>query len=217
MYQEQESIFYYLTLYNEVVETPPLPECEGVTEGILRGMYHLARVAPENREGQAPRAQLFGSGTILREARRAQELLAEQFGVASDLWSVTSYNLLARDARDAARHNRLHPGEEPRRSFLEQTLSGIEGPCVAATDYMQLVPEQIRPWTPGPYLTLGTDGFGRSDTRGALREFFEVNAEHIALAALTGLAQRDQFDRDQLPQAIRRLNIDPNKPNPVMC
>lgn len=216
MFIDQESIFYYLTLYNEVVDAPPLPD--GAAEGILRGMYQLNSLAGDAASSQpssAPRPQLLGSGTILREVQRAQELLAEKFGIGSDLWSVTSYCQLRRDALAQQRWNRLHPTEQPRRSYLQEVLADRTGPWIAASDFVHLVPDQIRPWVPGRFVTLGTDGFGRSDTRAALRDFFEVSAEHIAFATLSALADEDQFDSAQLDKALATLGIDPEKPNPA--
>jgi pyruvate dehydrogenase E1 component len=210
MYEEQESIFYYITLGNENYAMPPMPE--GVNEGILRGMY---RISSREAQGAKARVQLFGSGAILREVLRAQELLAERFGVSSDAWSVTSYKELRRDALAAERWNLLHPGAQPRGCYLWRQLEGLEGPFIAASDYMRLVPEQIAPWIRGRLYTLGTDGFGRSDTRKALRRFFEVDAEAVAITALSALADAGQLKKEKVKQAIEALGIDPDKPDPV--
>jgi len=212
MFVENEPLIYYLTLYNEAYEMPRMPE--GVEEGILKGIYLLDSVMIEEDE-QAPRVQLMGSGTILEEVRRAADLLAAEFGVASDIWSVTSYCQLRRDCLDAERRHRLHPSEEPRRSYLQEAINDAQGPFIAATDFMKAVPDQIARWIPGRYATLGTDGFGRSDTRESLRDHFEVSAEHITLAALVALADEEQFDAGGLSDAIARLDIDPEKPNPA--
>ena len=200
MCQENEDGFYYISVYNENYEMPEMPaDCE---EGILNGIYKL----PGNgRAGKkdAPRLQLFGSGPLLNEVRRAQSILAERFGINSDVWSVTSYSQLFRDAQNCQRHNRLHVKEKPRRSYLEQTLEGLSGPFISVSDNVRLVAEQIRPWVPGPYVTLGTDGFGRSDTRAALRRHFEIDAEHTVFAALGALSEQGQFDKKKLSQAIK--------------
>ncbi|OFW10321.1 MAG: pyruvate dehydrogenase (acetyl-transferring), homodimeric type, partial [Acidobacteria bacterium RIFCSPLOWO2_02_FULL_59_13] len=210
MYENQEDLFYYITMYNENYVMPPMPE--GVREGILKGIYRFR--AAEKAEGR-PRAQLFGSGALLREALRAQQILDQQFGVAADVWSVTSYNLLRRDALNIERWNRLHPAEPPQRPYLLAALEGAEGPIVAASDYMKVVADQIAPWLPGRLLSLGTDGFGRSDNRTQLRRFFEVDAESIAVAALYQLAQQGTLAAAKVAEAIQRLGINPDKANPM--
>jgi len=208
MYAEGQEMMYYLTLYNENYTMPPMPA--GVAEGILHGLYPFRR----SERSDAPRVQLFGSGPILREALRAQELLAERFGVAADVWSATSYKLLRGEALHTARWNMLHPTEPRRRSYLETVLADVEGPFVAASDYMRMVPDQIAPWVPGVYITLGTDGFGRSDTRPVLRRFFEVDAEFITLASLFGLAREGRLHMEFVAKAITELGIDPEKAHP---
>jgi len=203
MYQDEEDVFYYLTLINEKTAHPPMPE--GAETGILQGMYRLREGAPGKL-----RVQLLGSGAILRETLAAADLLQQDFGVAADVWSVTSYSELGRDGQEAERWSRLHPLEDARRGYAETALSGSSGPVVAATDYMKTVPEQIRPFMAGRrYVTLGTDGFGRSDTRQALRAFFEVDRHHIALAALKALADDGLIDRARAAEAITRYGIDP--------
>jgi pyruvate dehydrogenase E1 component len=214
MYEEQESIFYYVTLYNESYEQPPMPE--GAREGILRGMYRV-RGRDAKRKGSGPRAQLLGSGPILREALRAQEILAEGYGVSSDVWSVTSYKELRRDALAADRWNRLHPAEEPRKSYIAATFEGVDGPFIAASDYMKLVAEQITPWVPGKFTALGTDGFGRSDSRPVLRRHFEVDAESIALTALHELSRAGKIEKSVVRRAMKDLHIDPEKKDPVVA
>jgi pyruvate dehydrogenase E1 component len=210
MYEKGESIFYYITLGNE--NYPMLPMPEGVAEGVLRGMY---RCRPATQKGKGTRVHLLGSGAILREALRAQEMLAERFQVAADVWSVTSYKELRRDALECERWNRLHPSSESRRSYIEKLLTNEKGVFVAATDYMKSLPEMIARWVPGGLVPLGTDGFGRSEGRPALRRFFEVDAEFIALTALDQLARRGEFKPEQLHKAIRDLGIDPDKADPV--
>ncbi|HEY1221490.1 MAG TPA: pyruvate dehydrogenase (acetyl-transferring), homodimeric type [Bryobacteraceae bacterium] len=208
MYQLQEDRFYYLTLYNENYPMPAMPQ--GLNpEGVLKGIYRL-QAAPE---GKAV-VQLFGSGPILNEAVRAQEILAGQYGVAADVWSVTSYNELRRDALAAERWNRLHPGQAPRVPYIVAALEGAEGPIVAATDYMKVVADQVAPWLPGRMETLGTDGFGRSDNREYLRRHFEVNAESIATAALSRLARDGRFDIEKAKAAFGELGVDTEKIDP---
>ena len=208
MIGEQENIFYYITCMNENYKHPPMPS--GVEEGILRGMYLLQ----VGGRGQI-RVQLMGSGTILREVLHAAKILDEEFGVPADVWSVTSFNELRRDALAAERWNQLHPEAEPRTSYLEQCLGKRAGPYVAATDYMKIVPDQIQRWMPGQYVTLGTDGYGRSDGRDALRQFFEVDERYITVTALKALADDGVLDQKTVSEAIRRFSIDPEKPDPV--
>ncbi len=210
MYQENEDRFYYITLYNEDYAMPEMPA--GVEEGILRGVYKLRAAA----RGKAA-VQLFGSGTILNEALRAQEILAEKFGVAADLWSVTSYNELRRDALAIERWNRLHPAEPQKEPYILSTLAGSEGPVIAASDYMKAVPDQLAPWLLNRLVSLGTDGFGRSDNRQHLRQHFEVNAESIAAAALSRLARDGKFDATRAQQAFAELGIDTEKIDPAIA
>ena len=205
MYELQEDRFYYLTLYNENYAMPAMPQ--GLNpEGVLKGIYRFQAA----REGKAV-VQLFGSGPILNEAVRAQKILADQYGVAADVWSVTSYNELRRDALAAERWNRLHPDETARVPYLVEALRGAEGPIVAATDYMKVVADQVAPWLPGRMETLGTDGFGRSDNREYLRRHFEVNAESIATSALSRLAREGQFDMGKAKAAFAELGVDTEK------
>jgi pyruvate dehydrogenase E1 component len=211
MYEEREDVFYYLTLYNENYPMPPKPD--GADEGILRGLYRL-HGAPEGSE-ERPRVQLFGSGTILREAARARDILAERYGVGAELWSATSYKELRRDALECERWNLHHPEEEPRVPYVTRVLEGHEGPVVAVTDYMKLVPEQVARWVPNGLTPLGTDGFGRSDTRPALRRHFEIDAEHVVIAALARLAAERKVERELPGRAIRELGVDPEKMDPV--
>jgi pyruvate dehydrogenase E1 component len=211
MYEKQEDLFYYITLYNENYPMPAMPE--GAAEGILKGIYQLE--AAKKKKGQ-PVVLLLGSGTILREALRAAKILDEKYGVAADVWSVTSYNQLRRDALEADRWNRLHPADTPRQPYLSTVLDKTQGPIIAACDYMKIVPDQIAPWLPGRMVALGTDGFGRSDNREQLRRFFEVDAESIALAALHKLAANGEFSREKAAKAVDELGIDPEKPNPAI-
>lgn len=212
MYQDGEDIFYYVSVYNGTYVMPGMPE--GCREGILKGLYKFN--GNDVEKAAAPvRPQLFGSGPILECVLEAQQLLAEKYNVATDVWSVTSYSELARDARAAQRWNRLHPTETPKRSYLEEVLDGVDGPIIASSDNVRLVHDQIRDWVPGTYITLGTDGFGRSDTREQLRHHFEVDAKFVTYATLLGLVQDGHLDKDILPQALKDLEIDPEKVDPL--
>jgi pyruvate dehydrogenase E1 component len=211
MYVEGESIFYYITVMNEQYEMPPMPE--GAQEGILKGMYLLR--SAEKKPGQA-RAQLLGSGAILNEAIKAQQILAEHYDVAADVWSVTSYQELYRDGHAIERWNRLHPDEKPRVPYVTQCLGGTEGVLVAASDYVKALPDAIDRWLPRPLTSLGTDGFGRSEGRAALRDFFEVDAKSIAYAALAALAKDGAIQPAAVKKALKDLGVNPDKPNPAI-
>jgi pyruvate dehydrogenase E1 component len=210
MFADQEDVYYYLTLMNENYEHPDMPE--GAEEGIRKGLY-LFRKGPARR-GKRPRVQLLGSGTILREVIAAADLLADDFGVTADIWSAPSFNELRREGLRTERWNRLHPTEKPRRSYVETCLAGQAGPVIAATDYIKAYADQIRPFVPGRYTVLGTDGFGRSDYRRALRSFFEVDRHHVAVAALHSLAQEGAVPASKVADAIKRYGIDPETPDP---
>jgi pyruvate dehydrogenase E1 component len=209
MYGEGKDVFYYLTLYNENIAHPAMPD--EVEEGILKGLY-LFRPAPARLKHPV---QLFGSGSIMQCVLKAQELLAEKFGVSADVWSATSYQQLRSDAVDSDRWNRLHPESEPRTPYVAQALQDVPGPIIAATDYVRTVPDFIRPWVAQRYIVLGTDGYGRSDTREALRRLFEVDPESIAIAALHALSQEGAIPAAEVARAIQVLGIDPEKPNPL--
>jgi pyruvate dehydrogenase E1 component len=202
MYEKQEDVFYYITLYNENYQQLPMPE--GSENGILKGLY-LFRPAHERLPFHV---QLFGSGSIMQSVLRAQTLLLERFRVSSDIWSATSYQQLRLDALGADRWNRFHPEASPRIPYVIDALKKVSGPIVAASDFIKAVPDLIRPWIKQPYVTLGTDGFGRSDTREALRRYFEVDSEHIAVAALQALAQEGKFPKQEVAQAIHEFKID---------
>ncbi|HEX9945145.1 MAG TPA: pyruvate dehydrogenase (acetyl-transferring), homodimeric type [Thermoanaerobaculia bacterium] len=212
MYTNREDVFYYITLYNENYPMPPMPE--GAEEGILKGVYRL-KPAQGGEDGR-PRVHLLGSGSLLREALRAQEILAQRYGVAADVWSATSYKELRRDALEADRWNLLHPDQEPRQPYVVSVFEEDDRPIIAVTDYMKLVPDQIARWLPGRLTSLGTDGFGRSETREALRRFFEVDAECVALAALHQLSLRCRLDRGVVRRAIDELGVDPEKLDPLV-
>jgi pyruvate dehydrogenase E1 component len=208
MFEEQENVFYYVTCMNENYAHPAMPK--GVEEGILKGMY-LLHIGGRGKV----RVNLMGSGTILREVLAAASILEQEFGVPADVFSVTSFSELRREALDAERWNLLHPGEPAREPYVRQCLAGRAGPFVAATDYMRTVPDQVRQWVPGRFHVLGTDGYGRSDSRAALRGFFEVDRRYIVVAALKALADEDKLDVATVKGAIERFGIDPDKPNPV--
>jgi pyruvate dehydrogenase E1 component len=209
MYGERaEDVFYYITLYNE--NWAQAPKAEGVEDGILRGLYRFRAADAGSR-----RVQLLASGPILLQALKAQQMLAEKYDVAADVWSATSFQQLRNDALDAERWNRLHPDAEPRVPYVRQCLTPTEGPILAATDYMKAVPDMVARWIDRPYTVLGTDGFGRSDTREALRTHFEVNAEHIVYGALHGLCLDGSSTPDELTRAIEELGIDPDRVNPL--
>jgi pyruvate dehydrogenase E1 component len=210
MYENDEDLIYYLTLQNEAYVMPPMPK--GVADGILKGLYKF-KAAPI--ESKLPKVHLFGSAVILRQALRAQEILAEKYRVAADVWNVTSYQQLRRDALACERWNMLHPTEPARQSYLEQTLANESGVFIAASDYIKSTAEMISRWVPGGLYPLGTDGFGRSDDRSVLRRHFEIDAECITIAALSRLMHRQAVDRKLVAQAIADLGVDPNKPDPV--
>ncbi len=210
MYQDQEEIFYYLTVENESYPMSAMPA--GVKEGILKGMYKLS--ASENGK-TGHRAQLFGSGAIVNEAVKAGQILAEKYGVAADVWSVTSHKELRRDALDAERWNLLHPGETPRIPYITRTLQNEPGVFVAASDYVKILPDSISRWFPKPLISLGTDGFGLSESRAALRDHFEIDARYITLATLTALMREGEIEPDVVRRAVKDLNIDPEKRNPM--
>jgi pyruvate dehydrogenase E1 component len=208
MYVENEDIFYYLTLYNENYPMPPMPE--GAQDGILKGLYKF-KPGPEKLRFKA---HLLASGPILRHALAAQQILADKFDVSADVWSATSYKLLRNEALRAERWNMLHPAETPRKPYVRRLMEQEQGPFVAVSDNMKLVADQIAPWVPGGLTTLGTDGYGRSDTRQRLRRFFEVDAESIAVAALYALAKLGQLDGARVQKAIKELGVDPEKAYP---
>jgi len=208
MYAEGEEIFYYLSLYNENYTMPPMSA--GVEDGILKGLYKFR----SGVEGKKNKAHIFGSGPIINSALKAQEILAERYGVSADVWSATSYKLLRTDALRCKRWNMLHPTAAPKKSYVETLLAKEQGTFVAVSDYMRLVPDQIAPWVPGGLMTLGTDGFGRSDTRARLRRFFEVDAESTVIATLYALAEKGLVKREVVAKAIKDLGVDPEKVQP---
>ena len=209
MISDQENIFYYITCMNENYTHPPIPKnCE---KGILKGMY-LLKKSVKQENGSKP--QLMGSGTILREVEKAAHLLEKDFKIYCDVWSVTSFSELRRESLETERWNELNPEKKRKSSYLEKLLSRQEGPFIAATDYMKMIPDQIQKWVPGIYKTLGTDGYGRSDSRAALREHFEVDARFIALSTLNALAEKGDIEKRDVVKAIKKYKIDPNKISP---
>jgi pyruvate dehydrogenase E1 component len=211
MVQNQEDIYYYITVMNENYEHPAMPK--GAEDGILKGMYPLS----ESKSKAKSRVQLLGSGTILREVIAAVDLLEKDWGVAADVWSATSFTELRREGLAADRWNLLHPEDKPRVSYVEQCLAKRAGPVIAATDYMKSFAEQIRPFVPREkvYRVLGTDGFGRSDTRASLRHFFEVNRHWVTIAALKALVEQGELKAKTVAEAIAKYGIDPAKPDPT--
>jgi pyruvate dehydrogenase E1 component len=210
MVSDQEDVYYYLTLMNENYKQPAMPE--GASAGILRGMYRMAPAAAAKKG--VPRVQLLGSGTIFREVMAAAELLKSDWGVESDLWSCPSFNELARDGRAVERENLLHPSAKPRTSHVANCLAATEGPVIAATDYIRAFAEQIRAYVPRRYVVLGTDGYGRSDTREQLRRFFEVDRHYVTIAALKALADDGTMPMKNVVDAMKKYAIDPAKPAP---
>jgi len=209
MYELGENKFYYITTMNENYVQPAMPE--GAEEGIIQGMYHLR--ASEGTSKQ--RVQLMGAGTILREVEAAAEILEANYGIDADVWSLTSVNELQREGKAALRWNLLHPEDEPKVPYVTQQLQSQSGPFIAATDYMKSYTDQIREFVPGHFTVLGTDGFGRSDTRGKLRDFFEVSREFVVLAALKALADLGQIEPAVVAAAMKDLGISPDKVDPL--
>ncbi len=211
MYTDGEDVFYYVTVYNENYAQPAMPE--GVGEGIVRGLYRFAE-APEIPKAKG-RVRLVGSGSIMQQVLAARDLLAEQLGIAAEVYSATSFQQLRHDALQAERWNRLNPEKPPRVPYVAQVLGPDGGPVIVATDWMKTLPDLVAPWAPQPYIVLGTDGYGRSDTREALRAHFEIDPPNIAAAALAGLVRAGGFDPKAAAKAIRKLGLDPEAPDPL--
>ena len=214
MYVENEDVFYYITTLNENYPHPAMPE--GAEEGILRGLYKLRDVSPKEA-GKSPAltVRLLGAGAILREVEAAAEMLAEEHGVSSEVWSVTSFTELRRDGLDAERWSMLHPEAEPRVPYVTQALAGGKGPVIASTDYMKAIADGVRPYVPARFKALGTDGFGRSDYRRRLRAFFEVDRCHVVVASLKALADDQLLPSKRVSDAIAKYGINPEGPNPA--
>ena len=212
MHQDQEDVFYYITVMNENYAHPEMPK--GTENGIVRGMYQLPYL--KSKLKKAPKVQLLGSGTILLEVIAARALLEQDFGIAADVWSCTSFNELRRDGITVSRWNMLHPGENRKLSHVEKCLGNTDGPVIAATDYMRIFADQIRPYIPNKnYVVLGTDGFGRSDTREKLRDFFEVDRRYVVIAALSALVDEGAIPKATVAKAIKKYGVNPEKPEPT--
>ena len=211
MYVDQKDVFYYITAMNENYKHPAMPE--GIASDLIAGLYSFKKSTLK----ASSRVQLLGSGAILCEVIRAADLLESSFGISADIWSATSFNELRKDMESVTRYNRLHPGEKQKISHVQHCLENTPGPIIAATDYMKLYAEQIRPAITRRYLVLGTDGYGRSDTRAALRDFFEVSAEHIAYTAIKALVDEGSLEVEVAQKALKTLNISPDRPDPVSC
>ncbi len=217
MYEKQENIYYYITIMNENYAQPEMPK--GIKDGILKGMYKFRESSiskkNSNKKENAAKVHLLGSGTILNEAIKAGEILEKDYGISADIWSVTSYKNLHTDAQETERWNMFHPDEKPRLPYVSQVTKGEKGVFVAASDYVQILGDSIAKWLPGPLHTLGTFGFGRSESRASLRNFFEVDAKHIVYASLYSLVKEKLLKPEILKKAVKELGIDPNKPNPA--
>jgi pyruvate dehydrogenase E1 component len=208
MYKEKENVYYYITVENENYVHPAMPK--GAEEGILKGMYLLR----EGDENSKLKVQLLGSGSILREVEAAAEILHDVYGVASDIWSVTSFNELRSEGLQKQRWNMLHPEEEPKVPYVTKLLRGRKHPVIAASDYMKIHADQIRPFIRNHYTALGTDGYGRSDSREQLRHFFEVDRYFVTVAALNALADKGLIGRSKVADALQRFSISSDKPYP---
>jgi pyruvate dehydrogenase E1 component len=211
MYHHGEDVFYYVTVYNENYAQPARPE--GVDEGIVRGIYRFA-AAPDIADAKG-HVRLVGSGSILQQVIAARDLLANELGIAAEIYSATSFQQLRHEALQVERWNRLHPDKSPRVPYVGQVLGPDGGPIVVATDWIRTLPDLVAPWVPDPYIVLGTDGFGRSDTRDALRAHFEIDAPNIAAAALAGLARCGGYEPKAAAAALRELGLDPDAPDPL--
>jgi pyruvate dehydrogenase E1 component len=214
MYKERENLLYYLTIMNETYLQPAIPDRKGIREGILKGIYHLKST---NIKRASAHANLLGSGAILNCAIEAQKILEDKYDIAADVWSVTSYKELYHDAIMTERWNRLNPDKKAKNPYIRQALKNTKGVFVAATDYVKTLPESIARWLPGPLVSLGTDGFGRSDTREKLRAFFEIDGRHIAVSALYALAREGSIKPETVKKAMKDLDIDPEKANPMIA
>jgi len=210
MYEDQEKVFYYITLMNENYPMPPMPK--GAKDGILKGMYKFRSSSKKNAK---LKANLFGSGTIMNEVLKAQEILEQDYRVAADVWSVTSYKEVRRDALDVERWNMLNPTKKQKEAYITTLFKNNDGVFIAASDYIKALPDTIAKWLPNPLASLGTDGFGRSESREALRDFFEVDAKHIVFAALGELAKEGKIKNTTLDKAKKELGINPDKLNPL--
>jgi len=213
MYEENENVFYYLTLMNENYQHPAIPETKDICDQIIKGIYQLEQVSAKKKA--IANVQLMGSGTILQKVRQAAQILANEYNISSDVYSVTSFNELARDGQDVTRWNMLHPESEQRVPYIGSVITKDAGPAIAATDYIKNYSDQVRAYIDTEYRCLGTDGFGRSDSRDNLRQHFEVDQNYIVVAALFELSNRGEVERSVVSEAIKRFNIDSDKLNPL--
>jgi len=213
MYEENENVFYYMTLMNENYQHPAMPDTKEISDEIIKGIYQLEQVASKKKA--IANVQLMGSGTILQKVRQAAQILANDFNISSDVYSVTSFNELARDGQDVTRWNMLHPESKQRVPYISTVITKKAGPAIAATDYIKNYSDQVRAYIDTEYRVLGTDGFGRSDSRDNLRQHFEVDQNYIVVAALFELANRGDIKRSVVSEAIKRFNIDSDKLNPL--
>ncbi|NNJ72793.1 MAG: hypothetical protein HKP09_06395 [Enterobacterales bacterium] len=213
MIEQQENVFYYITTLNENHVQPAMPD--GVEDGIIAGMYSLETGPKTKGKKKLPKVQLLSCGAIMGEVREAAAILENDYGVSADIWSVTSFNELGREAQSVQRWNMMHPDEKPRASYVSKSLSKQPGPVIAATDYMKAYAEQIRSEVSADYIVLGTDGFGRSDSRENLRSYYEVDRYYVSYAALSSLVATGELDKKVLKQAIKSFGIDPDKIDPV--
>ncbi|MGO1463216.1 MAG: transketolase-like TK C-terminal-containing protein, partial [Oleiphilaceae bacterium] len=211
---ENKNVFYYITMENENYEQPAMPK--GCEDGIIKGMYKFESVEVKGGK-KKHRVQLLSAGSIMNEVRAAAQMLKDDWGVASDVWSVTSYNELARDGQHVERWNLMHPDDKARKAYVTQCLEKQTGPVVSSTDYIKLHSEQLRGFIPKTFMTLGTDGFGRSDTREKLRSFFEIDRYHVTVTALSALAKDGEIKEETVLEAMRKYGIDRNKTNPAHC
>ena len=215
MYTENENIFYYMTLMNENYQHPAMPEGDDIAADIIKGIYKLERVEGSGKGNVKPNVQLLGSGTILNEVRKAAQILSEDYNISSDVYSVTSFNELAREGQDVVRWNMLNPEAKPVTAHIGQVITKDAGPAIAATDYIKGYSDQIRAFIDTDYRCLGTDGFGRSDSRANLRTHFEVNAAYVVVASLYELSKRGEIEKSVVTQAIKHFDIDTEKLNPL--
>jgi pyruvate dehydrogenase E1 component len=214
MVQNQEDVYYYITLMNENYSHPALPA--GAEQGILKGLYSFSKSKAKGKEPKDMQVQLMGSGVILREVIAAAELLEQDWGVSADVWSATSFTELRREGLDCEHWNMLNPEKPQRINYVAQCLKDAKGPVIASTDYMKSFAEQIQRFVPNKFVALGTDGYGRSDSREALRDFFEVDARYITVAALKALSDEGKLPATKVAEAVKKYKLDANKPNPTM-
>ncbi|PIW61356.1 MAG: hypothetical protein COW13_03375 [Candidatus Omnitrophica bacterium CG12_big_fil_rev_8_21_14_0_65_50_5] len=216
MYEKQENIFYYISVGNENYPMPEMPKDDNIKEGILKGFYKFQESSLKSKSRTSPKANLFGSGSIMNQTLKARDILESQYKISTDVWSVTSYNELRREALDVERYNLLNPTKRQETPYFTQQLFKESGVCVFVSDYMKTLPDSILKWLHLPAVVLGTDGFGRSESREALRDFFEIDPKHIVFAALGALYRQNKFSKEAMEQTAKDLGINPNKLNPMI-